>query len=40
MLLTESTVGDVTDPVIVLTGEVPRLQRVVAPDHGVVAATS
>jgi len=38
--LTESAVGDVTDPVVVLTGKVPGLQWVVTPDHGVVAATS
>ena len=35
--LTEAAVGDVTDPVVALTREVPGFQRVVAPDHGVVS---
>ena len=32
-----SAVGDVADPPVALTGEVPCLQRVVALDHHVVA---
>jgi len=38
--LTEATVGDVADPVVALARKIPSFQRVIAPNHGVVAASS